>query len=159
GTTEIARDIAGIEFSLYSFVGRKKRKNWKHFHIQSENFTESIGLDLVKEHESVVSVHGLKDNGHPSDIYVGGLDQDLKNRLIEALTAAGFSAIEDTTTGHPGLCSRNICNRGSSGKGVQLEITERLRRRLFRAWNRKGREDTTPLLAQLVRTIRAVLLN
>jgi phage replication-related protein YjqB (UPF0714/DUF867 family) len=159
GTTEIAREIARAEFSFYSFVGTKKGENWD-FHRKSENFTEPIGLALVKANAGVVSIHGLKDKDHPFDIYVGGLDQFLKNRLIEALSAARFSVTEDTTKEHPGLCARNVCNRGSSGRGVQLEIAKRLRKRLFLDLNRrKGREKTHPLFAHLVRTIRTVLLK
>lgn len=151
GTTKIATGIAGTEFSLYSFVSRKK----SDVHIRSDNFSEP----MVQEHRGVVSIHGLKDEGNASDIYVGGLDEELKTQVIEALTDAGFNAIEDGTAKHSGRELFNICNRGSSGKGLQLEIAERLRKKMFCGWDRKGRENTTPLYAHMIETIRAVLLS
>jgi phage replication-related protein YjqB (UPF0714/DUF867 family) len=155
GTTEIARDIAGVEFSFYSFVSKKK----SDVHIKSENFTEETGVALVKAHSRTISVHGVRDGDHAYDIYVGGLEEELKRRVLEALNAADFSAIEDRIARHSGRDPRNICNRGSSRQGVQLEITNRLRGQLFRDLNRKGRKETRPLFAHLIRTIRAVLLN
>jgi phage replication-related protein YjqB (UPF0714/DUF867 family) len=114
---------------------------------------------MVQGHLGVVSIHGLKDEGNASDIYVGGLDEELKTQVIEALTDAGFNAIEDRTIEHSGREMSNICNRGSSGKGLQLEIVERLRKEMFCRWDRKGRENTTPLFAHMIETIRAVLLR
>jgi phage replication-related protein YjqB (UPF0714/DUF867 family) len=151
GTTEIATGIAGSEFSLYSFVSRKK----SDVHIRSDNFFEP----MAHAHPGVVSIHGLKDEGNAFDIYVGGLDEELKAQIIETLTDAGFSAIEDTTARHSGREMCNICNLGSSGKGLQLEIAKRLRKKMFCGWNRKGRENTTPLFARFIHAVRTVLLN
>src|SRR5256886_8017037 len=69
GTTEIARDIAGLDFSFYSFEGTKKGGNWEHFHpqLESENFTERIGVALVESNAGVVSIHGLRDERNESD--------------------------------------------------------------------------------------------
>lgn len=159
GTTEIAEAIAGTEFSFYSREGRRNRGN-KALHVKSSNFSERRGLDLARAHATIISVHGLGDKHHAYDIYVGGLDEDLKTRLIETLTAARFSAINDTTKKHPGRDVRNICNHGSSGKGVQLEITKRLRERMFNDVNRrKDRQCTKPVFAEFVRAIRKVLVN
>jgi phage replication-related protein YjqB (UPF0714/DUF867 family) len=152
GTTEIASGIAGNEFSLYSFVSRKK----SDVHIRSDDFSEP----MVQQHRGVVSIHGLKDKRHAFDVYVGGLDEKLKSRVISALLAAEFRAVEDTTRKHPGREARNICNGGTCGQGLQLEITNRLRKRMFEDLNRrKGREKTTPRFADFVNTVRTVLLK
>lgn len=162
GTTELARDIAGLDFSFYSFEGTKKGGNWENFHpqLESEKFAERIGVALVKSNAGVVSIHGLKDKGNASEIYVGGLDEKLKSQVIPALIAAEFSADEDKAKEHSGRNVHNICNRGWSGKGLQLEITYRLRKRMFEDLDRKkGREITTPHFARFVNTIRTVLLK
>jgi phage replication-related protein YjqB (UPF0714/DUF867 family) len=54
------------------------------------------------------------------------LDEDLTGRLAAELSAAGFR-VEWPSTRYPGRHPSNICNRGSSGKGAQLEITYDLR--------------------------------
>jgi phage replication-related protein YjqB (UPF0714/DUF867 family) len=53
---------------------------------------------------------------------------------------------------------QNICNRTSSGKGVQLELSNGLRRSLFDDWRtRQGRKTTTSLFAKLASDIRDIL--
>lgn len=152
GTTEIATGIAGDEFSLYSFVSRKK----SDVHERSDDFSDP----MVQQHRRVVSIHGLKDKRNTFDVYVGGLDEKLKSRVINALVAAEFRAVEDITREHPGREALNICNRGTSGQGLQLEITNRLRKRMFEDLNsRKGRANPTPLFAHFVSTIRSALLK
>jgi phage replication-related protein YjqB (UPF0714/DUF867 family) len=57
---------------------------------------------------------------------MGGLDKDLKIKVAKELEARKIRA----STDHPGFQGsnpNNICNRGTSGKGVQLEITRDLR--------------------------------
>jgi phage replication-related protein YjqB (UPF0714/DUF867 family) len=46
GTSEIARKIAGADFSFYAFEGRKKQHN-KSLHITSTRFDEPICLALI----------------------------------------------------------------------------------------------------------------
>ena len=72
--------------------------------------------------------------GSGSAIYIGGFDHSLIATFQSALKSAGFSVF---ITGHkyPGMEELNICNRGSSKKGVQFELTLGLRENL-RAANR-----------------------
>jgi phage replication-related protein YjqB (UPF0714/DUF867 family) len=55
------------------------------------------------------------------------LNEGLKHKVAQALTETGISC---RTDGHrfPGKDPRNICNRGRTGAGVQLELSEALRR-------------------------------
>ena len=57
---------------------------------------------------------------------LGGLDEALKQVIALALAADGFTF---ELEGHrfPGRDPRNICNRGRSGKGVQLVLSEEIR--------------------------------
>lgn len=155
GTSEIAVAIAGEEFSFYCFEGKKETGN-EDLHITSTRFDEPTALELVKQSEIVVAIHGLQEEKEV--IYVGGRDRELKMEFISALTQAGFEAKEDNSH-HAGTFSSNICNRGTSGKGVQLEISHGLRRTMFEGLNRQGRRKIKQPFQGLVEVVRLVLLN
>ena len=125
GTSEIAALIAGIDYSLFTFNGLKEERGRnRDLHITSHNFDHPSCVALASRHSVVLAVHGCK--GESSEIYVGGLDEELTTLLTERLAAAGLPA---TSNGHkyPGRNPLNICNRGASGKGAQLEFTLHLR--------------------------------
>jgi len=126
-TSEIARLIAGDEHRLYLFEGlRMTGDNFDCLHLASHRFDEPRALDLISSCDIVVSVHGYAGPG--PDVLLGGLNERLKRELAQALTKIGLSCVTD---GHrfPGKDPRNICNRGRSGEGAQLELSEELRRR------------------------------
>lgn len=137
-TGAIARDIAGTEFSLYLFEGLKRRGN-AALHITSHRFGEPSCLALLRGSATVVAVHGC--NGNQQRVLLGGLDHALKQRVAESLRNAGLQV---DTDGHSfqGADRGNVCNRGRSGGGVQLEISRSLRG--------SGRE---PLLMGAVRRV------
>jgi len=125
GTSEIAALIAGVDYSLFTFNGLKEE--WgsnRDLHITSHNFDHPSCIALASKHPLVLAIHGCK--GESSQIYVGGLDEELNTLLTERLIAADLPAI---SSGHkyPGRNPLNICNRGSRGKGAQLELTLDLR--------------------------------
>jgi phage replication-related protein YjqB (UPF0714/DUF867 family) len=125
-TSEIARLIAGDEHRLYLFEGlRTTGDNFDCLHLASHWFDEPRALDLISGCDTVVAVHGYAAPG--ADVLLGGLNERLKEAVAHALAAFGFSCLID---GHrfPGRHPRNICNRGRSGKGVQLELSEGLRK-------------------------------
>jgi phage replication-related protein YjqB (UPF0714/DUF867 family) len=108
----------------------------------------------VEQAQVAVAVHGCAGEGKA--VYVGGLDDSLKARLIQALRRAGFRA--GPSAGELAGCyADNICNRGRLGKGVQLEITEGLRRAMFADLTWKGRETRKPVFGQFVEAVRSVL--
>jgi phage replication-related protein YjqB (UPF0714/DUF867 family) len=100
--------------------------NFDCLHLASHRFDEPRALDLISSCDIVVSVHGYAGPG--PDVLLGGLNERLKRELAQALTKIGLSCVTD---GHrfPGKDPRNICNRGRSGEGAQLELSEELRRR------------------------------
>jgi phage replication-related protein YjqB (UPF0714/DUF867 family) len=125
-TSEIARLIAGDEHRLYLFEGlRTTGDNFDCLHLASHRFDEPRALDLISRCDTVVAVHGYAAPG--PDVLLGGLNERLKCDVAQALAEAGFSSLSD---GHrfPGRDPRNICNRGRSGEGLQLELSERLRK-------------------------------
>jgi phage replication-related protein YjqB (UPF0714/DUF867 family) len=139
-TSEIARLIAGDEHRLYLFEGlRTSGDNFDCLHLASHRFDEPRALDLVSRCDTVVAVHGYAAQG--PDVLLGGLNDRLKREVARALMEFGFSCQAD---GHrfPGIDPRNICNRGRSGEGVQLELSEQLRK-----------SGDWPLLADAIRGV------
>ena len=125
-TSEIARLIAGDEHGLYLFEGLLTTgDNFERLHLASQWFDEPRALDLISSCDTVVAVHGYAASG--PDVLLGGLNERLKSQIAQTLTGIGFSC---SMEGHrfPGRHPRNICNRGRSGEGVQLELSEGLRK-------------------------------
>lgn len=124
-TGSIAAAVAGEELSLYAFRSRVSPRV-SNLHITSHRFDEPDCVTLVGQHARVVAIHGCK--GALARIYIGGRDKALGAKICAALQHAGLPA---TTTDHRFLGSNalNICNRGLTGKGVQLELSRGLRRR------------------------------
>jgi len=120
-TSEIAAAIAGVRHSLYVFHGLVRG-----LHVTSSHFDEPQALELAGRHATVVTVHGCADNrSRATDVFVGGTNAKLRDAIIRELEHTGFAAGVDRRTA--GCCRQNLCNRGFSGAGVQLEITRRLR--------------------------------
>jgi phage replication-related protein YjqB (UPF0714/DUF867 family) len=125
-TSDIARLIAGEDHGLYLFEGlRAASDNFDCLHLASHRFDEPRALDLIRGCDTVIAVHGYAASG--PDVLLGGLNERLKREIAQALEEEGFSCQMD---GHrfPGSHPFNICNRGRSGKGVQLELSEELRK-------------------------------
>jgi phage replication-related protein YjqB (UPF0714/DUF867 family) len=53
----------------------------------------------------------------------------------------------------------NICNRGSSGMGVQFELSRSVREGMFSSLSREGRKCPTARFHAFVETVRATLLE
>ena len=124
GTTEIAEAIAGDDHSFYTLEGIKADGNGV-LHVQSHLFDEPRAIEAATDTEIVVTVHGHADRENRF-VMAGGLDTVLKSEIERELRTAGFQ-IRGATQGLKAIDPANICNRGRSGKGVQLEISRKLR--------------------------------
>ncbi|HMJ49200.1 MAG TPA: poly-gamma-glutamate hydrolase family protein [Burkholderiales bacterium] len=124
-TSEIARAIAGEDFNLYLFEGIKKRGNYAALHVTSRRFDEPSCLELLSTCSFVIAIHGCV--GRDERVLLGGLDHSLKDKVTAEIREIGIDVQND---GHHFLATdlSNICNRGQSCKGVQLELTKALRR-------------------------------
>jgi phage replication-related protein YjqB (UPF0714/DUF867 family) len=122
-TGPIAKSIAGAEFSLYCFRGRKDGGN-RDLHITSHHFDEPTCLELISEKEWVVAIHGCETKDER--VFLSGLDETLITDLEAALLHA---AIKAETAGHNFTATHpnNICNRGRSNAGVQFELSSSFR--------------------------------
>lgn len=124
GTSEICRSVAGEDLTYYLFEGCKSSSN-RHLHITSSRFDEPQGIDVAQSAQVVVTFHG--QNGNKHFVNVGGLADQLCASLICHLKAAGFTASQHNDTSLQGRDKNNICNRGTKGQGLQLEISRGLR--------------------------------
>ncbi|UCD78533.1 MAG: poly-gamma-glutamate hydrolase family protein [Desulfobacterales bacterium] len=122
-TSYIARRIARDQFNCYCFEGIKKGDNGR-LHITSHNFDEPQALQLIARSQTVVTVHACTHKN--SRVYLGGLDKKLISLMTGQLKAVGIVPA-GMTSKYPGLNPENICNRGATQKGAQLEVSRGLR--------------------------------
>ena len=156
GTLPIANAIAGEEHTFYAFEGIKPTlKANRLLHVPSNHFDEPRALFAVSRAHRVITFHGAK--GTEEAVYAGGLDFELRLDVLGALNAAGFTADHDPSPTRQGRGPTNICNRGRTGRGLQLELTFGLRKRMFGHPDEQGLRHPTTLFHQLVMTIREVL--
>ena len=129
GTGDLADAVAGDSHSFYTFKGIKPDGN-RVLHITSHRFDEPVGLQVVCRADVALSIHGHHDR--LSDIvYIGGRNDILKEKIVASLTRAGFRVEIPDRVGLQAKHPQNLCNRCSSGQGVQLEITRALREKMF----------------------------
>jgi phage replication-related protein YjqB (UPF0714/DUF867 family) len=122
-TSDIAAGIARDQFNYYCFEGLKPTDN-RCLHITSHNFDEPQALQLLARSQTVVAVHACTDER--AVVYPGGRDEELMGAIVKELKAAGIS-VANQSIKYQGLNPDNICNRGASGRGAQLEISRGLR--------------------------------
>jgi phage replication-related protein YjqB (UPF0714/DUF867 family) len=149
GTTEIARDVAKEDYGYYSFVGLREEK-LRNLHLTSHNFDEPRALARVRSAQSVLTIHGFK--GEQQVIYIGGLDKHFKYFVAKALHENGFTVRRSIK--YKGSHVNNICNRGTRGMGVQLELSSALRNIFFQDVRTfKGRELRLPLYYVFIKSL------
>lgn len=127
-TSEIAQWIAGEDYAWYLFEGIRD-VDIRKLHITSHNFDEPTLLQALQEAYVVLTIHGLK-NSTEEFLMIGGLESVGAAELRTALQRHGFM-IKESEQKYRGERATNICNRGRTGKGVQLEISFALRKRIF----------------------------
>lgn len=140
GTTEISQRIARDKYHYYTFMGKKYRDNDK-LHLKSTLFDEPGALNLLKKADTCLALHGCKEE--ESFIYTGGRDKELLYWINSFLRDAKFEAVE--APGHLAAQAQgNICNLTRGKKGVQLELSYGLRKKMFENVDRRrGRKRTT----------------
>jgi phage replication-related protein YjqB (UPF0714/DUF867 family) len=156
GTSEIADAVAASEFSFYAFEGLKARGNGD-LHITSTRFDEPMCLSLISHSKVVLTLHGEHSDEPDAGVFVGGLNERLGRRLATALRAKDFIVGRHPDPDLQGLEPTNLCNRGQSGQGVQLEISRGVRAQMFDSLSREGRKHPTAKFRVFVTALRSVL--
>jgi phage replication-related protein YjqB (UPF0714/DUF867 family) len=123
-TSDIARLIAGDDHNYFLFNGTKNADN-DALHITSHRWDHPSGLALVARSLRVITVHGCRAG--EAVVIVGGRDVRLRDLIAEEMDRRSLPAVIGATGRHSGRHHRNICNRGLTGSGVQLEISRPLR--------------------------------
>ena len=100
-------------------------------HVTSTNYDDPIALKLVQNSSRCISLHGLSNAAAKGKIQIGGGDTELANIVLEELTVAGIPAAIGTDPDTDASDPDNICNRTTSGAGVQLELGTTYRASLF----------------------------
>jgi len=77
-------------------------------------------------------------------LFIGGADEELGGLLGSALTDSGFHILPQPNPDLRGLEPSNLCNRGRSAQGVQLELCLALRKTMFQSLTRRGRRYPCP---------------
>jgi phage replication-related protein YjqB (UPF0714/DUF867 family) len=155
GTSELAEAIASPDLSFYAFEGLKRNNNGV-LHITSSRFDEPKAVALVTASRRVVALHGEHDC-RDEVVFLGGLDKGLRRRIEAELRAVGFVVGIHDDPYLQGVEKNNICNRGQSGRGVQLELSQPLRRSFFQSFDRNGRQHRTEQADRFVDAMRKAL--
>ena len=122
-TAEIAAAIAADNYSFYCFEGLKTDS--RPLHIESHLFDEPRALQVVQKADVVITIHGQIDQKEEF-VMVGGLNDSLRSEITRELEGVGFQT-RVPTEGLMGTDSQNICNRGKLRRGVQLEVSRKVR--------------------------------
>ena len=122
-TAEIAAAIAEDDYSFYCFEGLKTDS--RPLHIESHLFDEPRALQVVRKADVVITIHGQIDQKEEF-VMVGGLNDSLRSEITRELEGVGFQT-RVPTEGLMGTDSQNICNRGKLRRGVQLEVSRKVR--------------------------------
>ncbi|MBW1647275.1 MAG: GNAT family N-acetyltransferase [Deltaproteobacteria bacterium] len=154
GTVDLAHAIAGDDHAFYAFKGIKASGN-AALHITSNRFDEPRALRMARRAEWVLTIHGCREPG--AVIFVGGRDGNRRQAIGRALQEAGFDARESERPGLRGINPNNICNRGYSGRGVQLELSDGLRRQMFDHLRRRTGRRKTEVFYRFVSVVRDAL--
>ena len=155
GTIDIADELAGCNYTFYSFKGLKKTGN-ATLPINSNNFDEPIALKAANNADIVVSIHGAKDKSEM--VHVGGSNHELKQIIKHELRLTGFDASICEIPGLRGTRPENICNRCRTRKGVQLELSRGLRENLFNNLGHRYLREKTIRFYKFVNTLKEALL-
>jgi phage replication-related protein YjqB (UPF0714/DUF867 family) len=154
GTSEIAHTLAGDRFSLYLFEGLKASGS-EDLHLTSTRFDEPHALALVGTAHWALSLHGCM--GLSRKVYLGGRDREHIPMVKAFLKDAGFDASEQNQR-FSASSPFNLCNRGRSGKGLQLELTKGLRSTFFHELDRRsGRQHPTQYFSTFLIALQQIV--
>ncbi len=124
GTEELARTLAGQDWSLYVFHARVPG-----LHLTAHHFDDARIVQLAGRSGRCVGIHGYAEHAdHQADTCVGGADAALRGRVAQALRRIGTTT-EEPCRLLPGVHPRNVVNLSPRG-GVQLEMSQAFRRKL-----------------------------
>jgi phage replication-related protein YjqB (UPF0714/DUF867 family) len=164
GTSEICKWFNKNPWSYYVFEGTGT--NCRELHITSTLFDEPKLIKLLGKKRYAVSIHGMTNAIsliNDADIFLGGLNSELIKLTQINLKNSGFivsTNIELSTSLLSGKEPQNVTNRCLSKMGMQIEISETLRRLFFNCElkRKEGRRETTALFELFCNSINESIL-
>jgi phage replication-related protein YjqB (UPF0714/DUF867 family) len=173
GTSELAIATAGFDpstmkrlngpkYSFYLFESTLPFGENGRLHITSTHFDDPVAIHILRKTKRAVSYHGFNPQGfglpeNAEIVYLGGLDESLKEIIGQKLIEKGF-IVQSPPSAIAGNDKRNIVNRTSLGMGVQIELSTPLRNSFFTNNTIAGRkESTTPRFWDFVHGVREAM--
>jgi phage replication-related protein YjqB (UPF0714/DUF867 family) len=170
GTSELALAVAGFHpatlapaadgrglHDFWLFDGLLQLGNGR-LHVTASHYDDPIARELVKNARRCISLHGCRDEQARGKIQVGGLDEELREIVLEELAAADIPAELATDPLLNGDEPDNIGNRTKVKGCAQLEMGTSFRSSLFGIDTRPRRKTTTNAkFWTLVAALRAAL--
>lgn len=155
GTSEIALATAGFHpatlmpaadglglHDFWLFEGLLSNGNGR-LHVTASNYDDPIATELVRNARRCISLHGCTDLQAQGKIQLGGLDCELRDIVLEELTAASIDAEITDNPMLDGSRHDNIANKTRLGGCAQLEMGTSFRRSLYGTNTRPRRKHTT----------------
>jgi phage replication-related protein YjqB (UPF0714/DUF867 family) len=145
GSSELARALSGERYALYCFEGKTYPLD-QNLRITSTHFDEPQCQKVLSSVAVPIVIHGCYEAGSV-DLFLGGRALNLIDVLQEYLHAGDF-----VTAVHPqfmGISRKNICNRGTQGSGIQIELGWRAQNALFDPATDHERRYATRLIETL----------
>ena len=105
---------------------------------------------------AVIAPHGGGIEPGTSELADAIANADLSFYAFEGIKKAANRVLHITSGRFDD--KNNICNRGQSGKGVQLELSHGLRALLFRTLDKSGRQHPTEQFGRFVNAVRRGIL-
>lgn len=134
GTDQLAKAIAQDDHSYYIFkalVHKDTNKDGRNdLHLTSTHYDEPTAIQMTAQKHKVVSIHGAKDDTNKI-VYMGGLNNNLRDLISAKLTTAGFK-VQMAPSNLAGKDQDNIANKSRNLQGAQLELTTALREDLLK---------------------------
>jgi phage replication-related protein YjqB (UPF0714/DUF867 family) len=163
GVSEIVRELSKVgDYNSYLFEGKKKEGN-KDLHITSHHFNEKMLFKLLEIHETALSIHGMKIKDKSIDIIIGGLNKTLGELIKKNLNGFSTCINENELPSQLNLFARrkdNVTNLCQIKQGVQLEISEELRRKFFeRLSPQKFRNNKTKLYYNFINSLNKGIME
>ncbi|MFD8516608.1 poly-gamma-glutamate hydrolase family protein [Streptomyces antimycoticus] len=159
GSGECADYCAGADRQFYAFEGIKSSGN-SVLHLTSTNFDEPRALAQCQTAAYTISWHGA--SGSTPQVFMGGTDTVLRDRIRVALDAAGFTVASTTPTELDGNDPASINQKNRRTAGVQIELTLALRQSFFPdsntgSANRNDPTKRTDTFYRFCNTVRTAL--
>ena len=141
-TTELAELTAEKGgFDYFTFKAIRTKGN-AELHVTSRHYDEPKLMKMIANNQYAIAIHGCK--GEDEIVYMGGKDEQLMDEMTAEFEKLGI-IVRQAPSHMSGAHDDNIVNCCKTEKGVQLELTSGIRKKLFEneRYNKKSRENSS----------------